>query len=437
MGHLGNGKDLFKKLGQKIDGMTARVPFNDKFYNILKELYTPEEAEVVVKMPYGMSNFERIARIVNLDRPSLLRILESLCSKGLVMDLWLNEEYQYALSPFMIGIFEMTMMRVGEEANPKKWARLFEEYLVKDKSVYAANYQHGERFSFIRTLPHEEIVETEYLEILDFEKATAIVNEASRCAIGICSCRHEKFHNATKTCDTPLEMCTSFDYAADILVRHHLAKEVAKEQVLANIEYAKEQGLVLNADAVKRKVTFLCFCCKCCCNALAGINKYGYANAVMTSSYLAAYHQETCTGCGKCVQMCPVEAITMMPSRDPQSPRKKIPEIETSRCLGCGVCGLKCLTGSMKLVQREQRVITPETTFHKILLLALEKGTLQNQLFDNPQDITHKFLRGFFGGFLKLSPVKRALLSETLRSRFLTVMEKGVQQQGKEWLVNL
>ena len=50
MGHL-VGKDLYRKLGKKIDGLSMRAPWNEAFYNILKALYTPEEAEVVIKMP--------------------------------------------------------------------------------------------------------------------------------------------------------------------------------------------------------------------------------------------------------------------------------------------------------------------------------------------------------------------------------------------------
>ena len=82
--------------------------------------------------------------------------------------------------------------------------------------------------------------------------------------------------------------------------------------------------------------------------------------------------------------------------------------------------------------KREQRVIHPETTFERIILQCLERGTLQNQLFDEPGNITHKAMRGMVGGFLRLSPVKKALMSETLNSRFLAAITKGAVKSVKK-----
>jgi ferredoxin len=114
-------------------------------------------------------------------------------------------------------------------------------------------------------------------------------------------------------------------------------------------------------------------------------------------------------------------------------PRKKKPVINADICLGCGVCALKCSTGAISLVKRTQRVIHPETTFERVILQCLERGTLQNRIFDNPGSITHQYMRGVLGGFLRLSPVKRALMSDTLRSSFLDAMKKAVRGQGKGW----
>src|SRR5512135_1900769 len=142
MGHL-VGKDIFRKLGKKIDGMETRAPCHDKLHAILKALYSEDEAEVVVKMPYGLSSFEQLEKATGYEKSELRRIIDGLTSKGLVMDLWLNGKYHYAPSPMVVGIFEFTMMRMGPNADSKEWAKLLHEYMDADPSFMAANLGKG------------------------------------------------------------------------------------------------------------------------------------------------------------------------------------------------------------------------------------------------------------------------------------------------------
>jgi NAD-dependent dihydropyrimidine dehydrogenase PreA subunit len=341
-------------------------------------------------------------------------------------------------SPLVVGIFEAVMMRTGDDLHLKKWAELLHEYMHGDDGFYAANCAHGEQVFVMKTLPHEEVIlPSEYVEVLDHDKAVAIIEKADRFAMGVCSCRHEKMHLGQKRCDVPLELCSSFGPVADSLIRHGFAKEVSKSEVRENLARAKELKLTLAADNVKTRVNFICYCCKCCCNLMSGVSKHGFPNTVMTSNFLSQVNPEKCKGCGKCADSCPVDAIKLMPRQNPESEAKKIPGIQADLCLGCGVCGLACPSGAMALVQRKQRVIQPETTFERVILQCLERGTLQNQLFDNPQSLSHKFMRGFVGGFLRLPPVKKALMSDTLRSSFLASMRKGTEKQGKGWLLEI
>ncbi len=437
MGHM-SGKDVFRKLGKKIDDLPIRTPWNDGFYQILKELYTPEEAEFICNMPYVMSNVGRIAELTRLSVDAARKLLDGLCEKGLVMDAWLKGEYYYMLSPMVIGIFEFTMMRTGGDLNSKQWARLFHEYMATDPAYAEANLGAGQKVTPLRTLPHEEAVrDSAHLEILDYEKAGAIVEQSNKFSMALCPCRHEATHLGTKTCTTPLDNCSSFGIGADYLIRHKLAREVSKTEMLENVARSKELGLVLNADNVQKNLTFMCHCCKCCCEALNGISKYGYPNTIVTSTYVAETEETFCIGCGKCAKLCPIDVIQMVPIENPTTKKKANPRINTAHCLGCGVCGLKCNKKAIKLVKRQQRVIHPETTFERIMLQALERGTLQNQIFDHPNKITHKFMRGVIGGFLKLTPVKKALMSDTMRSRFLGSMKAGATLQGKGWALEI
>ncbi len=418
MGHAA-GKDIYRKLGNKIDNLIVKAPWNDTLYKILKELYTAEEAELVVKMPYGISTFERLQKITKINESSLKKNLDRLCKKGLVMDLWMLGGYRYMPSPMVIGIFEFTMMRTGSDIDSKKAAGLFHEYMLGEDSFFKANFENGQIISPMRTLPYEETVSNEdYAEILDYEKAAAIIENGKIFSIGICSCRHEKLHVGKKECNVPLETCSAVNSPAKYLIRNGLAKEVSKTEMLENLNRSREMGLVLSTDNQKRKPGFICNCCGCCCNLLLGIKKYGYPNILISSTYIAEISTEECTECEDCVEVCPVNSI--------KSNKNGAPEINNSVCLGCGVCALKCSTGALRLVKRETRVFHPENTFERVILQALERGTLQNLIFDNPQSISHSFMRGVIGGFFRLSPIKRSLMSETLRSRFFSVIKKAV-----------
>ncbi len=434
MGHTA-GKDVFRKLGAKIDGLPGRAPWSEELRAILKELYSVEEAELVIRMGVGLATLEEVARATGFAPDELRPRLEALADKGLVIDLLIEGDYYYQPSPMVIGIFEFTMMRTRGALRSKQWAELFSAYIDGGDVFWKANRG---AVQVMRSLPHEKaVIPGEYTEVLDHEKAVAIVEQQDRWAVGICSCRHEKHHLGEKECDVSLESCTSFGHAADYLVRHGFARDVSKQEMLDRVQQSWESGLVMNADNVKHQPSFICHCCACCCHALHGISKHGFPGTLVTSNYIARTRWDECNGCGVCAKDCPIDAIAMTPSPERKFRKFGKPVIDEKICLGCGVCTRRCKSKSLKLTHREQRVLHPETTFERVILQCLERGTLQNQLFDDPRSKSQAFLRGVVGGFLRLPPVKKALMSNALRSRFLSGMKKGVSRQGKGWILEL
>ena len=98
---------IYRSLGKKIDNLTVKAPWNETFHSILKKLYIPEEAEVVVKMPYILSTVDRIAAITGFEKIRLQGILDKLSNKGLLLDLYNEKDGQYYFmpSPLLIGLF--------------------------------------------------------------------------------------------------------------------------------------------------------------------------------------------------------------------------------------------------------------------------------------------------------------------------------------------
>ena len=198
-----------------------------------------------------------------------------------------------------------------------------------------------------------------------------------------------------------------------------LGKPVPKGEARELLAMAKEKRLVLNADNVRKDASFICLCCSCCCNVLGSIRRFGLPNLLVTSRFIAELDGSHCTGCGACVAACPIEAIRMGEAPAGGGVRDRRPSVDASFCIGCGVCGLACRPRAMRLVLRTQRVILPETTVERVILQALERGTLQNFIVDNPNLGSARFLRALLGAFLALPPVKRIMMSDGFRSRFL------------------
>ena len=167
MGHI-IGKDIYKELGERLDGSMVRMPWNDAMKEMITYLYTPSEAELLVAMPYRPATLERIASITGLQEAKLRYMLDGLCRKGLVCDIWNEDHYQYMVSPFVVGFFEFTMMRTGANLPQKKWAKLFQGYMFGRPEFLNTNFGDGQEISVMRALPHEEtIIADPHVEVLE------------------------------------------------------------------------------------------------------------------------------------------------------------------------------------------------------------------------------------------------------------------------------
>lgn len=64
-------------------------------------------------------------------------------------------------------------------------------------------------------------------------------------------------------------------------------------------------------------------------------------------------------------------------------------------------------------------MVTPVNSLHRVVAMAIERGKLQNLIFDNRALFSHRAMAALLGVISKLPPLKQALASRQMKSRYL------------------
>lgn len=408
MSHI-TARGAYQKLADRINKFPQGAPPSQTMYDIYAILFSEQEAELVAKLPIRPFKVETAAASWKMNMKEARIVLDNLASRSILLDTKNETGTTYVLPPPMAGFFEFSMMRIRDDVDQKLLGQLFFQYLNEEEDFIKELF-YGQDTKLGRVYVNESVLTSEQqVSILDFEKASDYIINSEHMGISMCYCRH-KMEHAGGACDAPMDICMTFGNVADSLIRHGQARRVDHVEGMELLHQAYESNLIQCGENARNNIAFICNCCGCCCEALVAARKFGNLHPVETTRFYAYVEDEECVDCGRCIKACPVDAIKQ---------GEGVAVVDHDLCLGCGVCLRNCHKNALHFGEREERIITPANSVHRVVSAAIEKGMLQNLIFDNDALASHRAMAAILSAILKLPPVKQAMASEQFKSKYL------------------
>ena len=350
--------DIYERLREILDSHPTTAPKAKSIDEILRTLFTPEEAALAVNMSYKTKSVSSIAKAAGLSESKVTQNLESMANKGIIQFRKKEGEKFYGLLPLIPGVFEFPFMKGGGTPMHKRLGQLWEEYHHDALGVSFA----GQPTPLMRVVAVEKAI-TAQDRVHPYEEVKNFINDANYIALAKCACRV-----SVAKCDKPKEVCLIFGETGEFLVERGFAHQIGKEEGMKVLDLAEEAGLVHTSNNSADRAGMICNCCPCCCTVLRGRTQLKHPHAFEPSRFEAHVNGEECTGCSVCVdERCPMKAIEI---------KDDVAVVNVEECIGCGLCVTGCPTGAIELVERKQIPSIPATIMEMGAKVLQEKGRL-------------------------------------------------------------
>ncbi|HMF30573.1 MAG TPA: 4Fe-4S binding protein [Candidatus Lokiarchaeia archaeon] len=351
------------------------IPFpnNDTVHEILKNYLDEDDLDFIIKAFKGKPSLsiDEVVKKTKLSPEEVEEKADRLAKKGFIFNQPSSSGLMvYRLLPLeVVGTMEYTYMQPLPE-DPEQVERLKKLAALYDNLLGQLAEKVQENFDGLtpmfekmpptdRTVPiyqniggsevnveiNQEVAAKEV--VLPAQTVEDIINKFDDIAVGNCFCRQQAalLGQPCKT-NAPLEVCFTFGKSARHTIAQGFARRVSKEEAIDILKSTDEAGLVHkafhNGSDITKEENSICNCCKDCCHTFQ-YWRMGALPMTNSTSYLSHVIQDGCTGCGMCVDRCPMDAITL--NDDAKA------EVNEQLCIGCGVCAHFCPENTIMLQQ--------------------------------------------------------------------------------------
>ena len=331
--------ELYQQLAEKIDlASSERIP---KLFRMAAD---EDEARLMLAMP---ETVEELAEKVEIPPEKVKEMVDFLYQKGLVFESVKPEGTIYRMSRNLTQFHDATVLYKNVS---KEYLDLWREFREQEWPDIASAIVEMMPRAVLRVIPIDTTIQKES-QILDFEGARKIIEDARNLAVTGCPCRL-----AARKCDAPVEVCIQLDRAADYALKRGTGRPLTKEEAVEILELSEKEGLVHCMENRSGLGNIICNCCECCCQFTDIVIKYGKM-ICDPSRYQAVIDQEACSGCETCLDRCMFEAIEMV---EVNGGENSVSSVIVEKCMGCGVCATSCPEDAITLVEIRPGDFIPE-----------------------------------------------------------------------------
>ena len=351
--------DIYAQLQQRLDDLAVGFPQSGDGLEIkiLEQLFTKDEAALFLDMTPLLETPDQVAQRLDRDTDDIAVELEQMARKGLLFRRRSDTGVSYAAVPYVVGLFEFQVGRMGRD-----FAKVHEAYYESTYRKVVQSFQ----TPVLRTIPIQRTLVADS-PVAPYEDVLGIIDAQDRIAVAPCVCRTTR-DLIGEACDRSLENCFSFGSHADYYVENGLGRYIDKDEARTIVKRNEEEGLVMQPFN-SQKIGGMCSCCGDCCGVLRSLKAQPRPAESVQSNYYAVVDAEACTGCEVCAERCQMDAVDLADD---------MAAINRDRCIGCGLCVTTCAVEAIELMQKaeDQLYVPPKNGMETYIRIMQERGKI-------------------------------------------------------------
>ena len=340
-------RDVYLRLAEHLRDLIMGYPYNEALTDLLKETYSPVEAQVALAIPNNLAplevvDLETIAARCDLLRSTVAEALQSLSDRNMLYTrTTATGQTGYALLQVGYGIPQTFFWAGQTDERAHRMAKLVLKYfsVPTTRKVYGDTPTKSFKYT-----PANVSINVEMQGVMPNEQMGPLVEASTKIAVAHCPCRMSAKILGRTDCHHSLEVCIKYDEMAEFVIAKGLARQISKDETFKILADSEKEGLVHMVDNAQGQVKHTCNCCGHYCWNVGILRRRKIPRDMLMAVYFIRDTQlDECIGCGACAEICPVDAVTMIDER---------PVVDANWCIGCGVCAVSCPADVISIKRR-------------------------------------------------------------------------------------